>query len=86
MSVGLRQLEFIIWSSFPDFLNTCGLLVLVIFPCAAVGVQILKHKFGYFDDVLNFNTLPHAFLVLLQVATSAGNKCIMNQVYFNYVF
>merc|ERR1719350_1500143 len=71
---GIRTLLFSLIMSMPALLNICLLLFLVMFIFAVFGISLFKHvkiRPG-FNDVHNFKTFFKTFIILFQMATSAG--------------
>ena len=68
---GLRDLLMTMVLSFPSFVNVGGLLLLVTFIYAVLGVQLFTFvKSGEaMNDQRNFDSFPSAYLVLLQCLT-----------------
>ena len=60
--------------SMPALLNICLLLFLVMFIFAVFGMSLFKNVQirGGFNDVHNFKTFFKTFILLFQMATSAG--------------
>ena len=60
--------------SLPALLNICLLLFLVMFIFAVFGMSLFKNVQirGGFNDVHNFKTFFKTFILLFQMATSAG--------------
>jgi len=58
----------------PALLNICLLLFLVMFIFAVFGMSLFKNVQirGGFNDVHNFKTFFKTFILLFQMATSAG--------------
>jgi hypothetical protein len=71
---GIRALLFSLMVSLPALFNIALLLFLVIFIYAIVGVSFFKDvkQTAGIDDMFNFETVPHAFILLFQITTSAG--------------
>merc|ERR1719454_2701971 len=71
---GIRTLLFSLVMSLPALMNICLLLFLVMFIFAVFGISLFKHtkiRPG-FNDVHNFKTFFKTFILLFQMATSAG--------------
>jgi len=71
---GIRTLLFSLIMSLPALGNICLLLFLVMFIFAVFGISLFKHvkiRPG-FNDVHNFKTFFKTFIILFQMATSAG--------------
>ncbi len=71
---GLRTLLFSLLVSLPALFNIAVLIFLVLFIFSIFGVTFfmnVKHTAGI-DDIFNFETFPNAFILLFQIATSAG--------------
>ena len=71
---GIRTLLFSLIMSMPALLNICLLLFLVMFIFAVFGMSLFKNVQirGGFNDVHNFKTFFKTFILLFQMATSAG--------------
>jgi voltage-gated sodium channel type II alpha len=71
---GIRTLLFSLVMSMPALLNICLLLFLVMFIFAVFGMSLFKNVQirGGFNDVHNFKTFFKTFILLFQMATSAG--------------
>ena len=71
---GIRTLLFSLVMSLPALLNIALLLFLVMFILAVFGMSLFKDTKirGGFNDVHNFKTFFKTFILLFQMATSAG--------------
>ena len=77
---GVRDLVMTLVLSFPSFTNIGGLMVLITFIYAVLGVQLFTYVMpGDFlrADKANFLSLPNAFLLLLQVTTLDNWSALM---------
>ncbi|OAF68518.1 Sodium channel protein type 4 subunit alpha B [Intoshia linei] len=71
---GIRKLMFALIISFPALVNIGMLLLLIIFIYSIFGMSLfghVKNTFGM-NDLVNFQTFPSSFLVLLRLTTAAG--------------
>lgn len=72
---GIRTLLFALIVSLPALFNVALLLFLTAFVYSVVGMSFFG-KVAYYagiDAEFNFETFPQAFIILLQISTSAGN-------------
>merc|ERR550534_1744112 len=80
---GIRTLLFSLIMSMPALLNIGLLLFLVMFILAVFGMSLFKHvkiRVG-FNDVHNFKTFFKTFILLFQMATSAGWDGTLNAIF-----
>jgi len=80
---GIRTLLFSLIMSMPALLNICLLLFLVMFIFAVFGMSLFKNVQirGGFNDVHNFKTFFKTFILLFQMATSAGWDGTLNAIF-----
>ena len=80
---GIRTLLFSLVMSLPALLNIGLLLFLVMFILAVFGMSLFKHvkiRPG-FNDVHNFKTFFKTFILLFQMATTAGWDGTLNAIF-----
>ena len=80
---GIRTLLFSLVMSMPALLNIGLLLFLVMFILAVFGMSLFKNVQirGGFNDVHNFKTFFKTFILLFQMATSAGWDGTLNAIF-----
>ena len=80
---GIRTLLFSLVMSLPALLNICLLLFLIMFIFAVFGMSLFKNVQirGGFSDVHNFKTFFKTFILLFQMATSAGWDGTLNAIF-----
>ena len=80
---GIRTLLFSLIMSLPALLNIGLLLFLVMFILAVFGMSLFKDVKirGGFNDVHNFKTFFKTFILLFQMATTAGWDGTLNAIF-----
>ena len=80
---GIRTLLFSLVMSMPALLNIGLLLTLVMFILAVFGMSLFKDVKirGGFNDVHNFKTFFKTFILLFQMATTAGWDGTLNAIF-----
>ena len=80
---GIRTLLFSLVMSLPALLNIALLLFLVMFILAVFGMSLFKDTKirGGFNDVHNFKTFFKTFILLFQMATTAGWDGTLNAIF-----
>lgn len=80
---GIRTLLFSLVMSMPALLNIALLLALVMFILAVFGMSLFKDVKirGGFNDVHNFKTFFKTYILLFQMATTAGWDGTLNAIF-----